>query len=277
MERRCFSILPLMTVTLVFMSACGARPEGDDTDLGTARSAALNGNSLNGSGLQGNSLTGYMLASNPLTPSTISADAMAAIQDPSANGELSRQLLSYTVSCALDGTQSFDFSWTDSSGATYDETYVGLLGLAPDWSSQALGATEQLWVSACLVSRVNYFGIRVELSSRGPNDALAATDPDELDTYTMQEGAFWGNVFTETPYGAACDYPADDDHSRSLLRECAAGYVDSQGNVRSCPNVLRVGSCVDLCAYDESSTYYDSCNDPNQGTATQVVTVYLHG
>ncbi len=268
--------LTLVFCALAFASGCGGRQGGDGADLGTASSALISGNGLSGDALGGSGLTGYMLAPNPLTPSTIGSDAMSAIQDPSANGDLSRKLLEYTVGCAFDATQSFDFSWVDASGVTHDESYPGQIGLATDWSSQAIGSAEELWVSACLVSRVNYYGVHVEISSRGANDALAVGS-DEASTYTMQEGAFFGNVFASTPTAFACDYLTDDDYSQSLDRDCAAGHIDDLGNLESCPNVQRVGSCDALgCTLDDTGTFYTSCQGPDGSTTDQVVTVYLH-
>jgi hypothetical protein len=275
-------IFLLFSAMLLSVSACGGSPEQDETDLGTVRSAllgdnALNGNALNGNGVDSKVLTGSMLGSNPLTPSTLSAAARAAIQDPTASGDLSRQFLKYAVSCAFDTTQSFGFSWVDSSGVTHDETYPGLLALETNWDHQALPTSGQEWVSACLISRVNYFGIQVTISARGPTGGLNVTDATELDTYTMQEGAFFGNLFISTPYAVACDHPTDDAYSRWLYRDCAAGYVDTDGDVFGCPNVQRIGSCDDAgCNFNSNHTYYTSCNDPTGSTTNQVVTVYLH-
>jgi hypothetical protein len=220
-------------------------------------------------------LTPAMLAGAALDPSALGAPALLAIEDPGASGALSRSLLSYTVGCALDGTEAFAFSWVDAGGVTHDESYQGALGLAPGWAAGPLDPTGQTWVSACLIARVNYFGVAVHLSARGQNAALAAS-PEEIAAYPHEEGAFWGDVFGATPVAYACDDVANDDNSRAHDRVCAAGHVDSQGNVEGCGIIERVGSCDDVCAglTGSNGAYHPSCSSPS-GLTTEVVTVFL--
>src|SRR5262249_21188592 len=145
---------------------------------------------------------------------------MSAVQDPGEAGDLSRELLRYTVSCAFTSNQSFEFSWVDADGAEHEESYPGLLGLAPSWATQALDLAGQQWVSDCLASRVNAKGISVMLSSRGTHPALATTFEERV-TYQTREAVFFGNLFTNSPTVYACYDPLSMLPSQLANRVCA--------------------------------------------------------
>jgi hypothetical protein len=264
---------------LVATSSCAPAP-GEDT--ATAQSAFMNLNALPPAALDAaatypDALTPAMLAGAPLDPASLGPAALAAIQAPDAGGALSRSLLSYTVGCSLDATQSFRFSWVDASNVTHEESYQGLIGLATEWASSPLDRAGKAWVSACLVSRVNYFGVHVHLSSRGESPALGTT-ADEVEAYPYQEGAFWGDLFAATTVAYACNDAKDDENSREMNRVCAAGYVDSQGNPHDCGIIRRVGSCDDVCAplAQSGGAHHPSCTG-GSGLTTEVVTVFLEG
>jgi hypothetical protein len=287
----------LAATALVFVTACGGSPEDSELGVGTATSPlvdanalnanALNANALNANALNANGLSGVamlsptMLAAAPLSFGALVAGAVTALEDTTDTGGISRQLAQYTASCALDPSQSFDFSWVDATGVTHDESYPGLLGLATDWAGQPLSSVfEQEWVSACLISRVNYLGVTVELSSRGLFPGLDDTPESELDAYTMQEGAFFGNVFTTIPTAYACDYVPDDAYSQSQDRFCAAGYVDASGDVDSCGIIQRLGSCDDYCTPLSRGQFRWLCaaeplDQGWQGLTWAVITVFL--
>jgi hypothetical protein len=155
------SYVASLSATLLFIPACGDSRGEDELQLGGSPAEhlgteALNANALNANGLTIAALNAGTLAANPLAPGAVDPGVLAAVQDPSMNGVLARQLLAYTVSCALDVTGSFSFSWTDAYGVEHDETYPGLLGLATYWASGPLDPPGRRWVSACLISRVNY-------------------------------------------------------------------------------------------------------------------------
>lgn len=198
---------------------------------------------------------------------------------PSESGTLSRQLLSYTVSCALGPTQpSFDFSWIDGEGNTQVESYPGGVGLATDSGGGPIDPSEQPWISACLIARVNYYGIHVSLSARGDDPALATT-LEEASDYPYEEGAFWGDVFADSPTAYACDYVPDATNSETDLRVCATG-VDQDGHPVSCGIIQDLGSCNAVCAplTGSAGQYYPGCS-ANPGDATgltsEVITVFL--
>src|SRR4051812_13215695 len=164
-------------ILLSGLTGCAGMDVQDGEDLGTAESAleadnALTPNALTPNALTPNALTPNALTPNALTPNALSSSALSAIQDPGLAGTLSRQHLKYTVSCALDASQSFSFSWTDSSNVVHNETYPGSLGLWTQWETQPLNTMGQQLISACLAARTNYYSTPVTISSRGPVKAL---------------------------------------------------------------------------------------------------------
>jgi len=224
-------------------------------------------------------LTPSDIAGAPLSIDAMPASSVAALQDPGQAGDVSRLFVRYAVGCAFDTSQSFSFTWTDEFGTTHEENYPGLLGLASSWATAPLGDQGQRWVSACLAARTNYYGIAVIISMRASHQAMQQLDGLEKAGFPMEEGAFWGNLFLPMPFVRACHYAPNDAHSRSLMRDCAAGHVGDAG-IDSCGIIQRVGSCNDVCsALDPTNLYHTSCTlDPSASPAipvAEVITVYL--
>ena len=250
----------------LLLAGCGTgsletMDEGPAREVAEAieNSNAMNPNAMNPNAMNPNAMNPNALNPNALNPTAISATAMLALQDPGSSGDLSRQLLKYSVSCALDATQSFSFAWIDSAGAVHAEVYPGLLGLATGWATAPLSTTGAEWVSACLASRVNWYGAPVMLSSRGTVTQLGTTSTERA-TYSKLEGAFFGNLFTATPTVYTC-YTSDDiANSRSQQRDCATGHLNSDGSVSSCGILQILGSCTDYCSsVQPSKQYYSTC------------------
>jgi hypothetical protein len=203
---------------------------------------------------------------------------VSAIASSDSVGTLSRQLLKYAVGCALSPAQNISFTWSDGLG-DHPVHNDGILGLVPDWSLRPLTGAEQQWISACLASRSNYYGVTVIISSRGPNTQLMGnTSDDEKAGWPSREGAFWGNVYSDTPGVFSCYDASNVNHSRSKMRDCAAGHVDAQGNVVDCPVLKRLGPCATFCVQDPVTGYYTSCAsdlaDPSTVT-DKVITTFL--
>ena len=239
--------------------------------LGEVESHFEYSNALNPNALNPNALNPNALNPNALLPA-----AMASLLDPGDAGALSRQLISYVVSCALTPSQSFSFTWYDSSNFPHLELFTGLLGLAPGWATGAPELSSQRWVSACLASRVNWYGVPVMLSSRGAHSNLKTQD-FERQVFTREEGAFFGNLFQANPAVYACYNDSNRAHSHVLLRDCAAGHINSSGETEDCGPVHVLGSCDDYCApLDEAGLYHPSCSREIGGAATaKVVTTFL--
>lgn len=274
MKRHDFTVV-LCAALVSLASGCVGSPEDTEGAVGEALGAYIIKNSLLPESLTG-ALTPAMLGQAALATGSLSSAARAALRDPGASGEAARQLLSYTVGCALTTSQSVSVIWVDSDFVFHVETYRGLLGLAPAWATGPLNATSsQRWVSACLAARVNKYGVAVDISLHGAADGLGTT-ADEGAAYPMLEGAFWGNLFTSSPALFACDDPAGDDNARSASRVCAAGVLDGSGTLTGCENIQRVGSCTNACGDIGAAGYYAGCSPAQgQGTWSQIVTVHL--
>jgi hypothetical protein len=266
-----------IVVLALFAAACGAELDSEEEeDVGRAAMALLGGNALNMNALNMNALNMNALNMNALNMNALDPNSLAAILDPGSSGDLARQLLRYTVSCALDSTQSFSFSWTDGAGTTHAEVYPGLLGLETGWATRSLSTSGERWISACLASRTNWYSTPVTISARGPVSGFNATDPAELAAYAYEEGAFWGNLFGATPRVYACDHVPNAAHSRAQLRDCAAGHVDGSGAVVSCGIIQRLGSCDATCAaLTSNGHYHPNCSSSQDGVTNSVITVFL--
>lgn len=248
----------------------------------------LNGivlNRLGSNGIVLNGLAATQLAASPLATGRI-GDALQAgssSQAMLATAE-GRTYLSYIVSCALPAG--------DVLKATYGGEaleFHGGAGLVPDWEHRALTMSEKRWMSACLLSRVNAYGISVSISMRG-HQALTPTE-DERQQYTAVEGAFWGNVFVEDPSkmemfacrGAAqaageagdlvnrdCTEPAQ--HGLTVCGMTYAGdcldYTPAIPSLRSCSTSLD-GNYTNCHRYPSLGIW------PNGTGRSEVVTVFV--
>lgn len=179
-----------------------------------------------------NALTHNGLIGNPFTSE--------ALRDPE-----SRELLSFIVSCALPEDEKIT---VEVDRRSY--TFVGELGLAPEWGRRngSCGEKCQEWVSACLLSRVNYRGEHVPISLRGKNDALSSTRR-ERDTYEEPEATYYGNVFLKNQRRFACLAPGQ----RSIPRVCGPSIDDCVVDI--------VGKCEDVCDGPRQDGSYTDCRD----------------
>jgi hypothetical protein len=159
-------------------------------------------------------------------------------------GEVSKgyllEFLNYTVSCALNPNQSLTIPLESPI------VLEGSLGLAQSWARRRIGAADQEAVSACLAARLNFFGAHVLISIRGRG--LEPPSAEEIAEYTLQEGAFWGNIFAEEPELFACTNRANVQNSYAKLRFCSTGFPVPDGSTISCGPLLHVGSCSKRCA-----------------------------
>jgi hypothetical protein len=276
----------LCVLAAAALCACGEAPGDDEeTGLGTLEMGfvgdnAINPNAINPNAINPNAINPNALSPNALSTATMSTSLLTSVKDPSQAGELSRQLLRYLVSCAFDPTQSLSFTWTDAFGVPRSEVYWGLLGLAPAWATGPLDEEGQRWVSACIASRTNWYGVPVSLSARGANPAIKQSGVDEKYTYPREEGAFWGNLFAPTPWLKACHYGPNVTHSRELLRDCAAGHLEPNGSIQECGIIDIVGSCDTACdSLDTPHLFHPKCfEDPNAALKVktgQVITIFL--
>lgn len=266
----------VMSSALVLLAACNAVTDTPSDDPVGHRTQAIElVNAIGQNALDLHALHLNNLHLNPLRPTALDPDALATLQDPGSNGVLARQFIEYTTSCALTSGQAFSFAWTDTAGTTHQESYPGLFGLAAYWARGPLKASDTRLISACLAARVNWYGVHVTLSARSSGTRLPVSD-QERSTFTLLEGAFFGNLFGSTQAVYSCYDPDHVDAARARYRDCAAGHRNDDGSIADCGILRRLGPCSSWCAdKDPTDGYYARCWDP-QGTETsEVVTIFL--
>jgi hypothetical protein len=118
----------------------------------------------------------------------------------------------------------------------------------------------------------------VLLSLRGNTAPLKKIAEAESTAYSRVEGAFWGNLFSATPYLRACYNPDNAANSRTRLRDCAAGQVDdTSGELVPCASIEIVGECDDVCSgFNNGGKFYSGCQDPtvpDSGSVSMITSV----
>jgi len=214
-----------------------------------------------------NALSPGALWASQLTVGTLDATHAAAMS-PNA---YARAVLAYAVGCALSSTQSITFTV-----GTAHYTDPGAFGVAPDWTTRALTATEAAWVSACVASRTNLTSTSVSISARGDNTGYATTSA-ELTDYQIEEGAFWANVFIDqgdiAMFGCnGVDQAANDTYGDLPLRQCAQSDGTSSGNTPC--GFPYAGLCSAACT---TASPYSGCSYGGGAAHAEVVTTFLYG
>ena len=178
-----------------------------------------------------------------------------------------QRLLKYAVQCALPAGDSLS---TMHEGAPL--VLEGSLGLAPEWKHQALPAAAQRWLTACILSRINAFGVPVEIDMRGEHPALRSLTPEETHDYTFQEGAFYGNFFADPPAIYVCrGHGGERAAPTKKLRVCTEPLTTPQAS--RCGMEL-TGECADVCEEDPTDHSFRKCAGGSVRYG-EVVTVFL--
>jgi hypothetical protein len=239
---------------------CGGAPDANETQTSSALAAnALSANALSANALSANALSANALTSNALSANALSANALtsSALRDP-----LSREFLKYVVSCALDDGQDFSVV---VDGVKY--TFEGSLGLAPEWGKKngSCDGSCQRWVSACVLARVDFLGVKREISLRGDNGVLHPA-PHELRDYPVREASYFGNVFIPGRPRYLCLSPGQDED----VRVCGP-------SLDNCPMTV-VGDCDDACDRGPFRSFTDCSDKGKEGkgrTYAESITVFL--
>ena len=205
----------IITVIAALSAGCAV----DAVSTGTSSQDLTAQNKLATNKLATNKLATNKLATNKLATNSLGASDLMSTPD-------GRDVMSYLIGCALTTGQTFvDY---DPNGNQY--SFPGWLGLATAWADRTPTVDERQLVSACLLSRTNYFGVTVQLSLRG-DSPLLTLDDGEVAAYPAEESAFWGDFFD--PSGViqehACESAAkvaDEGNASYTLRQCATPAGD---------------------------------------------------
>ena len=250
-----------MTTAAAGAVGCAETDDGTESvQSALATDNALTMNALTMNALTMNALTMNALTMNALTMNALTMNAltMNALRDP-----LSRELLKYVVSCALEED---DHLSVRIDGKRY--TFDGSLGLAPEWGGERgwCDGECQRWVSACVLARVDAAGVKRKISIRGDHPALRPTE-SELRQFTDREAAYFGNLFVHGKPRFLCLSPG----KTSDERVCGDSLHD-------CPMTV-VGSCDQDCIFQGPIGDFELCSDAGRSHSGQTylesITVYL--
>jgi hypothetical protein len=214
-----------------------------------------------------------------------------------------RDVYSYLINCALPANLSIQASVNGASDTAPPSTlytctnglcvFPGGIGLAEYWIDHKLDPKGQRWVSACMFARVDAHDTAEPISLRGPHDALTVT-PDEATQFPIQEGAFYGNLFTgDNPIEwNACrgKDQAAGEFDGLVDRDCAE--PDPADPTHTLCGFKYAGDCADYSPvlpspfackfYDSDLGIYNDCHDtpgdghwPSSPPNREVITVYV--
>jgi hypothetical protein len=212
--------------------ACADDPASTSSttqDISTKNRLATNRlatNRLATNRLATNRLATNRLATNRLAANMVTAHDLLSTVD-------GRTVYSYLVGCAVPSGVTIEANVPGAADTTPDDpftcvngtcTFEGALGVAPDWLSHRLTNKGQEWVSACVFARCNAHDTSEAISLRGKSDALAVSD-DEAALYTVEEGAFYGNLFTDDNepiawYACEGEGQASGEFGGLVVRDC---------------------------------------------------------
>ena len=148
------------------------------------------------------------------------------VEVPMVDTPTGRQMLGYLAACALPT----DFgAYAEKDGERYD--FPGAMGLVPGWLDDPMTASQQRWVSACVLALKGLTDDRVAISMRAANSDNPALRPSEEDLalYSIHEGGFFGNLFFSEPVAFACGgdrAEAEEDDPVMQRRMCTQRGTD---------------------------------------------------
>lgn len=208
---------PALTALALLMTAACAPTSSTEGTLGEAKQQALVENALVENALVENALT-----------------------DPNA-----RELFKYVVSCALPADQHIHLT---IEGVAYQ--FDGALGLAPEWGEEDGSCDDDCrsWVSACVISRLDYLGQPVLISLRGENDGLHSSKAERA-AYPHIEATYYGDIFSQPMEIFACLPPG----KTQIPRVCGPNIADCV--------VEPQGSCDSLCGNQKKDGGYPDCRE----------------
>jgi len=220
------------------------------------------------------------IATNRLAGATLSRTRLEA-KMPEASDLLStddgRTVYAYLVSCAVPSGITLEADIPGATDTTADDPFTcvnghcefpGSVGIAPEWLHHKLNHKGQEWVSACMFARCNAHDTSEAISLRGNADALAVS-ADEALLYSVEEGAFYGNMFTREDepiawYSCEGEGQASGEFGGLVVRDCTEPLAcKSDGTCDPSPSCSGAG-CVPLtCGSD------NLCHDSTDAVITQ--------
>jgi len=253
--------------------------------------------------LAANRLAQNRLAQNSLSSTSLEADLATAELLSTSDG---REVYSYIIGCALPETWTIEATIPGAQNTAPPDTlyacanerctFLGGLGLAQHWIDHKLDPKGQRWVTACLLARVNLHETTEAISLRGLAPELTVT-VDEAELYNVQEGAFFGNIFTDDDGPLdwnACrgEGQASGEFGGLNLRDCAE--PDPADPSHTLCGFNYAGDCADFTpelpspyacrSLDDEEGFYGDCHAdegeghwPGSRTYREIITIYVTG
>ncbi|MDI3287799.1 hypothetical protein [Polyangium sp. 15x6] len=218
------------------------------------------------------------LSAAALVGSTDQLPPMPYLLAPDTTGDLEncrQDFLEVLVGCALPVGDLVEDTSDDNAVSGY-KTYAGYVGIAPDWKTRALNATEKAFITGCMLERINALGMLNPILLQGDHDVL---EPDDelLDLYPIVESTAWGNLFDSTvtlnpmrdpeeptlpAFGAfVCSHLDTCATIPTLGRTC---YEDGCG-------MTALGSCDDVDASCQANPNQAACAGRTNAVSTRLL------
>jgi hypothetical protein len=166
-------------------------------------------------------------------------------------------LMKYLVKCSLPVGLGMDFEY---GGIAY--RWTGLLGMAPHWAAgESIPESEQQLVTACMGLHANRYGAHVPISVLGQfaDGTPIPISGDELASFPVTEGCFFGNLFNKDGLFSGNDRPLALADDQSSIRACAMPDRTGAGASSMCAPIKYAGNCRDLCQPDPTNLSYLTC------------------
>lgn len=208
----------LLIATVALVSACVDLPDESTTSGALIGTNRIGANRIGANRIGANRLPASRLATTQLSTGQLAVNMQTAGKIlETADG---REVFSLIVSCAMPPGLIL-------SAKVGSETFLfgGEMGLALGWIIGPLDLAGQGWVSACMLARINANDIAFPISMRGQNPALGLAI-GERETWTVEEGAFFGNLFGPIEqdiqwYACRGAGQASGESGGLALRDCA--------------------------------------------------------
>ncbi len=293
----------VVATTFLVLSLNGACLMVDFTedDMGSAESALVSDNRIILNRIILNNLAVERMTLDGLSLGRLSSSRLSAnpeILGHLVDSEEGIEFLEYFTMCALP--EGLELVVLADDGETPLYMFPGLIGMAPQWENRAPTLSEQRWVTSCLLSRVNLYGITVPVSIRGQHDALGTT-ADERGQYIDLEGAFFGNIFQDRDGDGVSDFDVYACRGRAKVLGESTEYLDARvctepdpenpgytlcdfidagqcwspepSQPRACQRPGRAGGSFSKCRTEPRAA--DDFRSPGGDRYSEVITVYL--
>ncbi|MBV8759368.1 MAG: hypothetical protein JO257_18920 [Deltaproteobacteria bacterium] len=255
----------VLVVAPLLLIACADQPSTSSGSQSVTTKNRLATNRLATNRLATNRLATNRLATNRLATNRLATNMLSAADLLSTPD--GRTVYSYLISCAVPADLTLEADIPGAANTTADDPFTcvnghcsfpGGVGLAPEWLNHRLDRKGEEWVSSCVFARCNAHDTAEAISLRGKSSALSIS-ADEASLYTVEEGAFYGNLFTDDD---SDDQGDDDDHKHDSSAAAIAWFAcEGEGQASGEFGGLVVRDCTEpmACKPDQTCDASPAC------------------